>query len=68
MIEEILKFIEDRHYVTMKEIELKFGIERDYLLYLIKLINKNREKKILIRDSRIVKPSGKCRNCPYFKS
>lgn len=68
MIEEIIKFIETGHYVTLKEIELKFGIERNYLLYLIKLVNKNREDKILIRDSNIIRPSGKCKNCPYFKS
>ncbi|MFO8061541.1 MAG: hypothetical protein R6U31_01295 [bacterium] len=68
MIEDIIKFIENRHYVTLREIELKFGIDRDYLLYLIRLVNKNREDKILIRDSKIIRPSGKCKNCPYFKS
>lgn len=67
MIRKMLKLIERDHISDLNTLSRKMKVDRDFIKYLIRLINRQ-GRHIYIVDERIYMSSGKCSHCPYFKS
>ncbi len=68
MIKKLIKLIEREHITDLNTIARKMHVEKEFVRYIISLINKQDNKHILIVDDSIYMSSAKCSHCPFYKS
>ncbi len=62
----IIKLIEKEKIIDMRSLMRRSGFDKDFILYLIQLINKQSDKHITIKSNKIYASNSKCSKCPFY--